>query len=72
MAKATRRKRPPRRGAEPDPDILNRDQAAELLQLNPETVARLARARELPAKKVGHQWRFSRRRLEAWIGGEEE
>ena len=53
-----------------DPDVLNRTQAAELLALNPETIARLARAGKLPARKVGRAWRFSRRRLLAWIAGE--
>lgn len=61
----------PRRREPADPDILNRDQAAKLLGLHPETVARLARAGKLPAQKVGQQWRFSRRRLKSWIAGEE-
>ena len=56
-----------RKSTPADPDILNRTQAAELLDLNPETVARLARAGKLPARKVGRAWRFSRQRLKDWI-----
>lgn len=60
-ARATRRSVPA------DPNILNRRQAAELLGLNVETVARLARTGKLPARKVGRQWRFSKQRLQEWI-----
>ena len=44
-------------------DVLTVDQAAEFLQLNEYTVRLLARRRELPGKKVGGSWRFSRKKL---------
>ena len=49
------------------PDILTVTETAELLTLSEEHVRRLARARKLPARRVGRQWRFSRRQLIDWI-----
>ena len=48
-------------------DVLTAKQAAEFLQLSPETVKAKARAGLMPAGKVGREWRFSRRQLLAWI-----
>lgn len=53
-------------------DILTREQAAELLQLNPEVLRRLVAAGKVPGNKVGKQWRFSRRQLIAWVEKGEE
>ena len=49
------------------PDVLTAKQAAEFLQLSPETVKAKARAGLIPAAKVGREWRFSRRQLLEWI-----
>ena len=38
--------------------LLNSHQAAELLDLSPDTVNELARKNTLPAVKRGRQWRF--------------
>jgi len=48
-------------------DVLTAKQAAEFLQLSPETVKAKARAGLMPAAKVGREWRFSRRQLLEWI-----
>ena len=48
-------------------DVLTAKQAAEFLQLSPETVKAKARAGLMPAMKIGREWRFSRRQLLAWI-----
>ena len=52
--------------AEPDP-VMTIDEVAEYLNLHPLTVRRLARDGEIPAFKVGRQWRVKRALLERWI-----
>lgn len=51
----------------PPPEILTASEAAELLRLNAQTVARLAQAGELPARRLGREWRFRRSELLAWF-----
>lgn len=46
-------------------------EAAEELRLQPLTVARLAREGRIPARKIGNEWRFSRKALEAWLSGDQ-
>jgi len=41
--------------------------AAELLQLHPKTVKRLAQDGELPGMKIGRVWRFRESSLDAWM-----
>ena len=53
-------------------EILTPAQLAGLLQVEEETVIELAEKRELPARKVGKEWRFSREAVLAWLGEEEE
>lgn len=43
--------------------ILNIKQAADLLQIQPRTVRRLAKTGRLPYKKIGREMRFSQRKL---------
>lgn len=50
----------------PDP-IMTVDEVAEYLNLHPLTVRRLARDGEIPAVKVGRQWRIKRELLDKWI-----
>ena len=49
------------------PDMLTIAEVAKYLKLHELTVRRLAREGELPAFKVGRQWRIKRELLEAWI-----
>lgn len=49
------------------PEIMRVSDAAEFLQCTEEHVRRLARRAELPARKIGSEWRFSRRQLLAYI-----
>jgi excisionase family DNA binding protein len=52
-------------------DILNVEQAAELLQLTPPTVRQMASRRIIPGRKLGGKyWRFSTRQLFAWVRNE--
>ena len=53
-------------------EILTPAQLAGLLQVEEETVIELAEKRELPARKVGKEWRFSREAVLAWLAEEEE
>ncbi|MDP8922274.1 MAG: helix-turn-helix domain-containing protein [Chloroflexota bacterium] len=50
-------------------DVLNVDQAAELLSVSPWTVREQARQGHLPGRKVGKEWRFSRVALLTWLAG---
>jgi len=51
------------------PEVMTLDQAAELLQIEPEAVAELAEKGELPGRRIGDAWRFSRRAVLAWLEG---
>lgn len=53
--------------SDPTTDVLTLDEAAELLRCHPVTVKRLAIRGEIPAKKLGSLWRFSRQRLMEWL-----
>jgi excisionase family DNA binding protein len=52
-----------------DDQFLTTDQVLEYLHLNLKTVYRLIKAGKLPAVRVGRQWRFKKRDLDAWLGG---
>ena len=51
------------------PEVLTPAQLAELLQVDERTVRELARRNELPGRKLGREWRFSRRAVLEWLGG---
>jgi excisionase family DNA binding protein len=52
-------------------EILTPAQLAGLLQVEEETVVELAEQGELPGRKVGEEWRFSREAILAWLAAEE-
>jgi excisionase family DNA binding protein len=52
-------------------EILTPAQLAGLLQVDEATVVAMAERRELPARKVGEEWRFSREAILAWLAEEE-
>jgi excisionase family DNA binding protein len=52
-------------------EVLTSAQLAELLQVDEETVVELAERGELPARKLGDEWRFSRSAILAWLGEEQ-
>ena len=55
-------------------EVLNVEQAAEFLGFSPYTVREKAREGEIPGRKVGREWRFSRQVLLRWLeeGGTSE
>jgi excisionase family DNA binding protein len=48
-------------------EILTPAQLAGPLQVEEEVVVELAEQRELPGRKVGEEWRFSREAILAWL-----
>lgn len=46
------------------------EEVAEYLQLNRQTVTRMAARRELPGIKIGREWRFRKTHLDAYLDGE--
>lgn len=53
-----------------DETFLTVEEVLEYLQVNSRTVYRLIKAGKLPAIRVGRQWRFRRRDLDAWLDRE--
>ena len=47
--------------------LLTLEQVAEYLNVDKFTVYRLLSDKQLPAFKVGNQWRFKRRMIENWL-----
>jgi excisionase family DNA binding protein len=54
----------------PELEVLTLEQLAELLTLDAETARALAEAGELPGRKLGDDWRFSRRAILDWLSGD--
>lgn len=65
-ADAKRRPRDTTRVAELD--ILDIDQAAELLGVSIKTFNKVLHAQNMPARKIGREWKFSRQALIDWVG----
>jgi excisionase family DNA binding protein len=56
-----------------EPEVLTPAELADLLQVEEQAVVDLAERSEIPARKVGDDWRFSRKAILAWLGeGDEE
>jgi len=51
-----------------DQEILNIDGAASLLGVSVKTFSKVLREGDVPGRKVGREWKFSRRALIDWIG----
>jgi excisionase family DNA binding protein len=50
-----------------DETFLTTEEVLEYLQVNLRTVYRLIKAGKIPAVRVGRQWRFRRRDIDAWL-----
>ncbi|MBL8861669.1 MAG: helix-turn-helix domain-containing protein [Planctomycetes bacterium] len=44
------------------------DEAAELLGVSVKTFNKVLHSEDLPARKIGREWKFSRAALIAWVG----
>lgn len=51
-----------------DRDILNIDEAAELLGVSVKTFNKVLHNENMPARKIGREWKFSRKALIDWVG----
>jgi excisionase family DNA binding protein len=54
-----------------EPEVLTLEQVASLLQVEASAVEELAAGGELPGRKIGEEWRFSRRAVLRWLEGPE-
>lgn len=56
----------------PDPlpgrEILNIDEAAAFLGVSVKTFSKVLREEDVPGRKVGREWKFSRQALIDWVG----
>jgi excisionase family DNA binding protein len=48
------------------PSILTLGNVAEYLRVHPSTIYRLLKKKQLPAFKLGRDWRFSRESIDRW------
>src|SRR3954447_13022837 len=53
-----------------DESFLTTEEVLEYLQVNLRTVYRLIKAGKIPAVRVGRQWRFRKRDIDAWLDGQ--
>ena len=49
------------------PVLMTTGEVLDCLNVTPRTIYRLIRSGELPAVRIGRQWRFRRPDLDAWI-----
>lgn len=54
----------------PDREVLTLDEAARLLRVRTGELERLAGLNQVPARRIGDQWRFNRKALLAWLNGD--
>ncbi len=50
-------------------DVLDVEEAAQYLKFSPRKLYGLVRNGEIPHKRIGRQYRFSRRALDEWLSG---
>ncbi len=53
------------------PSILTLENVAEYLRVHPSTIYRMLKKRQLPAFKLGRDWRFNRESLDRWCADAE-
>lgn len=52
-----------------DREILNVEEAAALLGVSVKTFNKVLHSESMPARKIGREWKFSRKALIDWVGG---
>lgn len=53
---------------DPKGDVIDSDGACNLLGVSIKTFQKLLREESIPARKIGREWRFSRKAIIDWIG----
>ena len=48
-------------------DLMTTKELAEYLQLDRMTIYKLLKSGDIPANRVGHQWRFFRADIDTWV-----
>ena len=56
------------RRPEPTREILTIEDAADLLGVSIKTFNKVLHSQDMPARKIGREWKFSRRALIEWVG----
>jgi len=51
-----------------DKDILNVEEAAAFLGVSVKTFNKVLHSEDMPARKIGREWKFSRAALINWVG----
>lgn len=49
-------------------EILNMQEVCELLSVSEKTMIKLLKEENIPARKIGREWRFSKTAIIEWIG----
>ena len=49
-------------------EILNVEEACTLLGISAKTFAKILRKGDIPGRKIGREWKFSRKALIDWVG----
>lgn len=49
-------------------EILNMQEVCELLSVSEKTMIKLLKEENIPARKIGREWRFSKAAIIQWIG----
>lgn len=52
-----------------DDQFLTTEEVMDYLQINLRTIYRLIKAGRIPAVRIGRQWRFHKRDIDAWVAG---
>lgn len=50
-----------------EPEVMTLDELAAMLRVHRSTIYRMLAAGELPAFKMGSDWRFTRATIKAWM-----
>jgi len=48
-------------------ELMTIEEVAEYLRMKPQTIYRWAQDKRIPAAKLGKEWRFRRRIIDAWL-----
>lgn len=54
------------------PEILTVREVSEYLRVHPTTIYRLLRSKQIPAFRVGSEWRFGIESIDRWRSGQEQ